>query len=62
VGLTIFLLWFAVSQFGLLLHGLSLQQGGDPFAVIRRRPVPELPEPAEPAELQPPRSSLDENI
>jgi hypothetical protein len=58
VGLTIFLLWFAVSQFGLLLHGLSLQQGGDPLVVIRRRPVPELPEPAE---LQPPRSSLDES-
>jgi hypothetical protein len=62
VSLTIFLLWFAVSQFGLFLHGLSLQQGGDPFAVIRRRPVPELPAPVEPADLQPPRSSLDESI
>jgi hypothetical protein len=36
IGLTIFLIWFALSQFGLLLHGLSLQAGGDPFAVLRR--------------------------
>ena len=37
--LTIFLIWFGLSQFGLLLHGLSLQRGGDPFAVLRREPV-----------------------
>jgi chromosome segregation ATPase len=37
IGLTIFLLWFALSQFGLFLHGLSIQAGGDPFAVLRRR-------------------------
>ncbi len=36
VSLTIFLLWFAFSQFGLFLHGLSLWRGGDPLAVLRR--------------------------
>jgi ABC-type transporter Mla subunit MlaD len=34
--LTVFLLWFALSQFGLLLHGLSLRAGGDPLLVLRR--------------------------
>ncbi len=34
--LTIFLVWFGLSQFGLLLHGLSIQAGGDPFMVLRR--------------------------
>lgn len=33
--LTIFLLWFGLSQFGLLLHGLSIQRGADPFEVLR---------------------------
>jgi chromosome segregation ATPase len=37
VGLTIFLLWFALSQFSLFLHGLSIQAGGDPLVVLRRR-------------------------
>jgi len=37
IGLTIFLVWFALSQFGLFLHGLSIQAGGDPLAVLRRR-------------------------
>jgi F0F1-type ATP synthase membrane subunit b/b' len=37
--LTIFLLWFGISQFGLLLHGLSLQRGDDPFYVLRKRPI-----------------------
>ena len=37
IGVTIFLLWFALSQFGLFLHGLNLQAGGDPLAVLRRR-------------------------
>ena len=36
VGLTVFLLWFGVSQFGLVLHGLTLREGGDPLAVVRR--------------------------
>lgn len=39
IALTIFLLWFGLSQFGLLLHGLNLQQGSDPFLVLRRRKV-----------------------
>jgi hypothetical protein len=34
--LTIFLLWFVFSQFGLLLHGLSLWKGVDPLAAIRK--------------------------
>jgi DNA repair exonuclease SbcCD ATPase subunit len=38
ITLTIFLLWFALSQFGLLLHGLSLWAGGDPLLVLQRRP------------------------
>lgn len=37
--LTIFLLWFGLSQFGLLLHGLAIQRGQDPLAVFRREPV-----------------------
>jgi hypothetical protein len=37
--LTIFLLWFGLSQFGLVLHGLSIQRGGDPLAVLRRREI-----------------------
>jgi hypothetical protein len=40
--ITIFLLWFGFSQFGLLLHGLSLWQGDDPLSslreAMRRRP------------------------
>ena len=38
IALTVFLLWFGISQFGLLLHGLSLRRGNDPFQVLRRRP------------------------
>jgi chromosome segregation ATPase len=38
IALTVFLLWFALSQFGLFLHGLSLQAGGDPLLVLRRHP------------------------
>jgi len=37
--LTIFLLWFGLSQFGLVLHGLSMQRGVDPLAVLRRSEV-----------------------
>jgi chromosome segregation ATPase len=36
IALTIFLVWFGLSQFGLLLHGLTIQRGGDPFVVLRR--------------------------
>ena len=35
IGLTFFLLWFGFSQFGLLLHGLSLRRGDDPLEVWR---------------------------
>jgi chromosome segregation ATPase len=37
VILTIFLLWFGLSQFGLLLHGLSLQRGENPLYVLRKK-------------------------
>jgi predicted nucleic acid-binding Zn-ribbon protein len=37
--LTIFLLWFGFSQFGLLLHGLNMRDGRDPLAALRR-PIP----------------------
>jgi small-conductance mechanosensitive channel len=33
--LTVFLLWFGLSQAGLILHGLSAWRGGDPWAVVR---------------------------
>ena len=39
IVLTIFLLWFALSQFGLLLHGLNLQRGADPLYVLREKRV-----------------------
>jgi len=39
IALTIFLLWFGLSQFGLILHGLNLQRGGDPLLVLRKRKV-----------------------
>ena len=37
IGLTIFLLWFGFSQFGLLLHGLNIRRGNDPLEVLRRK-------------------------
>jgi len=37
--LTIFLLWFGLSQFGLLLHGLNLRRGVDPLYVLREKHV-----------------------
>ena len=37
--LTVFLLWFGISQFGLILHGLSIRRGDNPFDVLRRRPA-----------------------
>jgi chromosome segregation ATPase len=39
IGLTIFFLWFGISQFGLLLHGLHILRGGDPLLVLRRRKI-----------------------
>lgn len=39
ITLTIFLLWFGLSQFGLILHGLSVRRGADPLLVLRRRKV-----------------------
>jgi hypothetical protein len=36
IGLTIFLVWFGLSQIGLLLHGLSIWSGADPLLVLRR--------------------------
>ncbi|HRQ22415.1 MAG TPA: hypothetical protein PLF42_03210 [Anaerolineales bacterium] len=33
--LTVFLLWFGLSQFGLILHGLSLRRGDDPLDALR---------------------------
>jgi F0F1-type ATP synthase membrane subunit b/b' len=35
IGLTIFLLWFGVSQFGLLLHGLSMRRGSNPLLALK---------------------------
>ena len=37
ISLTVFLAWFGLSQFGLLLHGLSIRRGDDPLEVLRRR-------------------------
>jgi predicted nucleic acid-binding Zn-ribbon protein len=39
IALTVFLIWFAISQFGLLLHGLNMRRGGDPFLVMKRTKV-----------------------
>jgi len=35
ISLTIFLLWFGLSQFSLLLHGLLLRRGENPLDVLR---------------------------
>ena len=37
VILTVFLLWFGFSQFGLILHGLNLWKGGNPLEVLKRK-------------------------
>ncbi len=37
VWLTLFLVWFGISQFGLLLHGLALRQGTDILVPLRRQ-------------------------
>ena len=34
--LTIFLVWFGVSQFSLLLHGLAMQRGANPLLALRQ--------------------------
>lgn len=34
IWLTVFLLWFAFSQAGLFLHGLSIWRGGNPWEVL----------------------------
>ena len=39
IGLTVFLLWFALSQFAILLHGLALWRGANPLLPLRRRKV-----------------------
>lgn len=36
VGLTLFLVWFGISQFGLILHGLALRQGADILRPLKR--------------------------
>lgn len=35
ISVTAFLLWFGLSQFGLLLHGLSIRRGENPLDVLR---------------------------
>ena len=39
IVLTILLLWFVVSQFGILLHGLNLLRGADPLFAFRRTKI-----------------------
>jgi F0F1-type ATP synthase membrane subunit b/b' len=39
IALTIFLLWFGISQFGILLHGLNIVRGADPFLGLKRTKV-----------------------
>jgi hypothetical protein len=36
IVLTVFLLWFGVSQFSVLLHGVAMQRGADPLLALRR--------------------------
>lgn len=35
IGLTILLAWFALSQFGMILHGIGMQYGDNPLWVLR---------------------------
>ncbi len=37
IVLTLILIWSGLSQFGLILHGLTLRGGGDPLAVLRAK-------------------------
>lgn len=41
IALTVFLLWFALSQFGLILHGLAVRRGENPLAVLQKETSPE---------------------
>lgn len=41
IALTVFLLWFALSQFGLILHGLAVRRGENPLTVLQRETYPE---------------------
>ena len=43
IVLTVFLLWFALSQFGLILQGLTVWHGGNPLLALRKGPPPSLP-------------------
>jgi F0F1-type ATP synthase membrane subunit b/b' len=52
IALTLFLLWFALSQFGLLLHGLNIRAGGDPLQVLRRQPKDTTIPPEEDIDLE----------
>ena len=36
IYLTIFLIWFGFSQFGLFLHGLSIREGDNPLDLLRK--------------------------
>jgi methyl-accepting chemotaxis protein len=36
LSLSVVLAWFAFSQFGLILHGLAIWQGGNPWEILRR--------------------------
>jgi hypothetical protein len=38
--LTIFLIWFGLSQFGLLMHGLAMWRGVNPLLVLRQERHP----------------------
>jgi chromosome segregation ATPase len=39
MALTVFLLWFGISQVGLLLHGLNMLRDADPFLGLRRSKI-----------------------
>jgi hypothetical protein len=52
IALTIFLIWFALSQYGLLLHGLNMQRGNNSFVVVRRAPRDEVILPEDDIDLE----------
>lgn len=39
IALTIFLIWFGFSQFGILLHGLNILRGANPLLGVKRTQV-----------------------
>jgi chromosome segregation ATPase len=61
VILTVFLFWFGLSQFGLLLHGLTLWRGNNPLVVLRSEPPAALPPPDEDQFVLVDEVGLDEN-